>query len=169
MRKILYTNRQPINLCHHAILIITIFWIIYKIVIKSKSYHLQNGIVAIRTVFVLQNTHWHSCVLSSDKVYLWGGYRNTYVVYDKDGNADTCSFDVFVRSKYQTYTICTCLYVSMWVFTWEKKYIVADTVLILCTERKQLKPLLKIIIVNLAMVHLSMMYFVNSECEMCVV
>ncbi|KAK2180165.1 hypothetical protein NP493_454g00003 [Ridgeia piscesae] len=38
-------------------------------------------------------------VFANNKVYLWGGYRNTYVVYDKDGNADTCSFDVFVRKS----------------------------------------------------------------------
>jgi len=52
-------------------------------------------------------------------VYLWGGYRNTYVVYDKDGNADTCSFEVFVRSEYQTYTIC--LSVTLVVFILENK------------------------------------------------
>ncbi|KAK2159046.1 hypothetical protein NP493_1752g00003 [Ridgeia piscesae] len=38
-------------------------------------------------------------VFPNNKVYLWGGFRNTYVVYDKDGNADTCSFDVFVRKS----------------------------------------------------------------------
>ena len=35
------------------------------------------------------------------RMYVWGRYRNTYVVYDKDGNVDMCSFDVFVRSEYK--------------------------------------------------------------------
>ncbi|KAI0224390.1 hypothetical protein LSAT2_024606 [Lamellibrachia satsuma] len=48
-------------------------------------------------------------VYANDRVYLWGRYRNTYVVYDKDGNADTCSFDVFVRSEYHTCAMFICL------------------------------------------------------------
>ncbi|KAI0213907.1 hypothetical protein LSAT2_001006 [Lamellibrachia satsuma] len=36
-------------------------------------------------------------VYANNRVYLWGRYSNTYIVHDKDGNADTCSFDVFVR------------------------------------------------------------------------
>ena len=37
----------------------------------------------------------------TDRMFVWGRYRNTYVVHGKDGNVDTCSFDVFVRSEYK--------------------------------------------------------------------
>ena len=46
----------------------------------------------------------HVCVCVycyiAGRVFNWGVYRNTYVVYDEDNNGATCTFYIVIRSKW---------------------------------------------------------------------